>query len=191
MASLKGTKTEQNLLKAFAGESQARNRYTFAAKVADKAGLRQIAAIFRETADNELQHAKTFFRFLEGGAVEITAAYPAGVIGDTAENLLAAADGENEEWTDIYPEFAKVAREEGFDEVAVAFEMIAKVEKAHEDRYRKLLDALKNDKVFKREKPVRWKCEKCGYIHEGTEPPPVCPSCQHPTDYFIEDPANY
>ncbi|MBW2525453.1 MAG: rubrerythrin family protein [Deltaproteobacteria bacterium] len=184
MASIKGTKTEKNLLAAFAGESQARNRYTYAAGVARKEGYLQIAALFEETADNEKEHAKRFFKFLEGGATEITAAYPAGVIGTTAENLLAAAEGEKEEWTELYPAFAKTAKEEGFNEVAAAFTMIAKVEKEHEERYRKLLDNVKSEKVFKKDAPVRWKCRNCGYVHEGPEAPAKCPACVHPQSYF-------
>jgi rubrerythrin len=184
MSSIKGTQTEQNLLKAFAGESQAKNRYTFAAKVARKEGYVRIAELFEETALNEEQHAKTFFRFLEGGMVEITAAYPAGVIGTTAENLLAAADGENEEWTELYPHFAEVAQAEGFPKVAVAFRMIARVEKEHEDRYRALLARLEAGTLFERDEPVRWKCAKCGYVHDGKKPPKSCPGCQHPEGYF-------
>jgi rubrerythrin len=191
MPSLKGTKTEQNLLKAFAGESQARNRYTYAAKVARKAGFHQIAAIFEETADNEKQHAKVFFRFLEGGMVEITASYPAGIIDDTAGNLLAAAEGEHEEWTGLYRDFAAVADEECFADVADAFRMIGRVEKEHEARFRKLLDNVKNGKVFKKDAPVRWKCLECGYVHEGTEPPPMCPGCAHPKEHFEIDAVNY
>jgi rubrerythrin len=191
MPSLKGSRTEQNLLKAFAGESQARNRYTYAAKVARKAGFHQIAAIFEETADNEKQHAKVFFRFLEGGMVEITASYPAGIIDDTAGNLLAAAEGEHEEWTGLYRDFATVAKEEGFADVALAFEMIGRVEKEHEARFRKLLDNVKNGTVFRKRAPVRWKCRECGYVHEGTEPPPKCPACAHPTEHFEIDAGNY
>jgi rubrerythrin len=184
MPSIKGTQTEQNLLKAFAGESQAKNRYTYAAKVATKDGHLQIADFFLETAINEEQHAKTFFRFLEGGVVEITAAYPAGVIGTTAENLLAAAEGENEEWVELYPHFAEVAQAEGFPKVAAAFLMIAKAEKAHEDRFRALLAHLEAGTLLKRDEPVPWKCRKCGYVHEGTEPPAQCPACAHPPHYF-------
>ncbi len=191
MPSLKGTKTEQNLLKAFAGESQARNRYTYAAKVARKAGLIQVANIFEETADNERVHAKTFFRFLEGGMVEITAAYPAGVIGDTAANLEAAAAGEKEEWTELYPAFAETAKEEGFAEVAAAFKMIAKAEKAHEERYSKLLERVKNGTLYTREESVNWKCNNCGYVHQGNTPPEMCPACQHPKNYFEENAENY
>lgn len=184
MASVKGTKTEQNLLASFAGESQARNRYTFFSKVADKEGFKQIAAIFRETAKNEKEHAKRFFKFLEGGPVEITATYPAGVIGTTIENLTEAAEGEHEEWTELYPQAADTADEEGFPEVATAFRKIAEVEKAHETRYRKLLDNIKSGKVFKKDAPVRWKCRNCGYIHEGEEAVKVCPSCIHPQAHF-------
>ncbi|GET28145.1 rubrerythrin [Prolixibacter sp. SD074] len=188
---IKGTRTEQNLLKAFAGESQARNRYDMFAKIAKKEGYEQIAAIFQETALNEIAHAKRFFRFLEGGMVEITASYPAGVEGTTAENLLAAAEGENEEWTDLYPEFAKVAEEEGFKAAALAFRKIAEVEAEHEKRYRKLLENLENDLVFKKKKKVRWRCRNCGYIHEGEEALERCPACLHPKAYFEEENANY
>jgi len=191
MKSIKGTKTEQNLLKAFAGESQARNRYDFFAKQAKKEGLEQIAAIFEETAENERSHAKQFFRFLEGGMVEITASYPAGVIGNTLENLKAAAEGENEEWTHLYPEFARIAEEEGFKEVAAKFRIISKVEKAHEERYRKLYDNLENGKVFERDGKVTWKCRVCGYLHEGKKPPLNCPVCQHPQAYFEIEATNY
>ncbi len=184
MASIKGTKTEQNLLKAFAGESQARNRYNYFASIAKKEGLEQIAALFEETALNEKEHAKKFFKFLEGGMVEITASYPAGVISSTLDNLKAAADGENEEWTELYPEFAKIAEEEGFKDVAMAFKMIAKVEKAHEERYRKLYDNLQNGKVFKREGKVIWKCRNCGFLHEGMAAPQKCPACDHPQSFF-------
>jgi rubrerythrin len=191
MPSLKGTQTEKNLLAAFAGESQARNRYTYAASVARKAGMLQIAELFTETAENEKEHAKLFFKFLEGGMVEIAAAYPAGVIGDTAENLKAAAAGEHEEWSEIYPEFAEVARQEGFPEVAMAFTMIAQVEKAHEERYLKLLENVESGKVFKKDEPVRWKCRNCGYVHDGNEPPETCPACKHPKDYFEVKAENY
>ena len=191
MKSLKGTQTEQNLLKAFAGESQARMRYDYFAKQAKKEGLEQISAIFAETALNEKEHAKRFFKFLEGGMVEITAAYPAGVIGTTMENLKAAADGENEEWTELYPMFADIAAEEGFKEVAVAFRMIAKVEKAHEERYRKLYQNLEEGKVFKREGTLVWKCRNCGYLHEGKKAPKTCPACLHPQSYFEIQEKNY
>ena len=184
MASIKGSKTEQNLLKAFAGESQARNRYTYAAKVAKKEGFEQICALFTETAENEQQHAKTFFKHLEGGAVEITATYPAGIIGTTAENLLAAAEGEHEEWTDLYPAFADVAQEEGFKEVATSFRQIAKVEAWHEKRYRTLLDSVESRRVFEKPEKVKWICRKCGYVHEGVKALNKCPACQHPQAYF-------
>jgi len=191
MASIKGTRTEKNLLAAFAGESQARNRYTYAASVARKEGYLQIAELFLETAENEKEHAKRFFKFLEGGMVEITASYPAGVIGTTAENLEAAAAGEHEEWTKLYPEFAAIAKEEGFPEVATAFTMIARAEKAHEERYLKLLEKVRAQKVFKSEQPAHWKCRNCGYVHEGTEPPGKCPACQHPQEYFELHAENY
>ena len=184
VASLKGTETEKNLLAAFAGESQARNRYTYAAGVARKEGMLQIAEIFMETAENEKEHAKRFFKFLEGGMVEISAAYPAGVIDTTAGNLKASADGENEEWTELYPAFAAKADEEGFPEVAAAFTMIAKVEKEHEERYRKLLDNVEKGKVFTKDQPVQWKCRNCGYVHEGTGELEKCPACLHPQSYF-------
>ncbi|TAL68798.1 MAG: rubrerythrin family protein [Bacteroidetes bacterium] len=188
---LAGSKTEQNLLKAFAGESQARNRYEFFAKVAKAEGYEQIAAIFQETADNEKSHAKQFFRFLEGRPVEITATYPAGKIGTTIENLKASAEGENEEWTKLYPEFAKIAREEGFGEIASRFTLIAKIEAEHEKRYRKLLANIEEGCVFKREGKMRWKCRVCGYIHEGSTPPEKCPACMHPRAYFELDKENY
>ena len=191
MEGIKGTQTEQNLLKAFAGESQARMRYDYFAKQAKKEGLEQIAAIFEETAINEKAHAKKFFSFLEGGMVEIKAAYPAGVIGDTMANLKAAADGENEEWTELYPEFARIAEEEGFKEVAVAFKMIAKVEKAHEERYRTLYNNLQEGKVFEREDKIIWKCRNCGYLHEGSKALEKCPACQHPKAYFEIKESNY
>jgi rubrerythrin len=191
MASLKGTKTELNLLKAFAGESQARNRYTFFAKQAKKEGLEQISAIFMETAEQEKEHAKRFFKFLEGGMVEITAAYPAGIIGDTKENLQAAADGEKEEWAELYPEFARIAEEEGFKEVAVAFKMIAKVEAHHESRYRKLYDNLMAGKVFEKDGKVTWMCRNCGFIHEGTKAPKTCPACLHSQAYFEVHACNF
>ena len=191
MNSIKGTQTEQNLLKAFAGESQARMRYDYFAKQAKKEGLEQISAIFAETALNEKEHAKRFFKFLEGGMVEITAAYPAGVIGTTMENLKAAADGENEEWTELYPMFADIAEKEGFKEVAVAFRMIAKVEKAHEERYRKLYQNLDEGKVFEREGVLVWKCRNCGYLHEGKKAPKTCPACLHPQSYFEIQETNY
>jgi len=191
MKSLKGTQTEQNLLKAFAGESQARMRYDYFSKQAKKEGLEQISAIFAETALNEKEHAKRFFKFLEGGMVEITAAYPAGKIGTTLENLKAAADGEKEEWTELYPHFADVAEKEGFNDVATAFRKIAEVEKAHETRYRKLYDNLDSGKVFKRNGKIIWKCLNCGYLHEGEEAPKVCPACLHPQSYFEIFTENY
>ncbi len=184
MANLKGTETEKNLLASFAGESQARNRYTYFASVAKKAGFEQIAAIFTETADNEKEHAERFFKFLEGGELEITAAYPAGVIGDTAANLEAAASGENLEWTKLYKEAEETARREGFEEIANLFKEIAEVEEQHELRYRKLLKNVKEGKVFKKEKVVKWKCRNCGYVHEGEEAPGECPACAHPRSYY-------
>jgi len=184
MKSLKGTKTEKNLLAAFAGESQARNRYTFFASKAKKEGYEQIAGIFQETADNEKEHAEVFFKHLQGGMTEITASYPAGKIGTTEENLLAAAEGEKEEWGTLYPDFAKTAREEGFPKVAESFEEIGEVEEYHERRYRKLLDNVKKSKVFKKDKVVKWKCRNCGYVHEGKEAPDVCPACKHPQSYY-------
>ena len=190
MKSLKGTRTAENLLKAFAGESQARNRYTFYSSVADKEGFKQIKNIFIETADNKKEHAKRFYKFLLEGlkdglptSVEINAAYPVAQ-GTTLENLGAAAGGENEEWSELYPSFAKVADEEGFPEVAAAFKMIATVEKHHEERYRKLADNIKTDTVFKKSGKKRWKCENCGYIHEGESAPEKCPACVHPQAYF-------
>ena len=191
MASLAGTKTERNLLKAFAGESQARMRYDYFAKQAKKEGLEQISALFAETALNEKEHAKRFFKFLEGRPVEITATYPAGKIGTTLENLKAAADGENEEWTELYPEFARIAEEEGFKDVANAFKMIARVEEAHEKRYRKLYENLESGKVFKRDDKIVWKCRNCGYLHEGTSAPKTCPACLHPQSYFEILAENY
>ena len=184
MKSLKGTKTEKNLLAAFAGESQARNRYSFFASKAKKEGYEQIAAIFQETADNEKEHAEVFFKHLQGGEVEIIAGYPAGVIGTTAENLLAAAEGEKMEWGTLYPNFAKTAEEEGFPMVAHSFKEIGEVEADHERRYRKLLDNVKKKQVFKKDKVVKWKCRNCGYVHEGKEAPDVCPACQHKKSYY-------
>src|SRR4030067_1074405 len=173
--SIKSTRTEQNLLKAFAGESQARNRYTYFASAARKEGYEQISAIFLETAENEKEHAKIFFNYLEGGEVEITAGYPAGKIGDTKKNLEAAAAGENMEWTTLYADFAKIARAEGFNDVAVSFEQISKVEKFHENRYRKLIANIANSEVFKKKAPIKWHCINCGYVHEGAEAPKECP----------------
>jgi rubrerythrin len=189
--SIKGTRTEQNLLKAFAGESQARNRYTFFASVAKKEGYEQIASIFLETAEQEKEHAKRFFKFLEGGMVEITASYPAGIIGATSQNLLAAAEGELEEWEILYPEFAAIARNEGFPQVAFVFEMIAKVEVQHEIRYRKLLANILDGTVFKKPEETEWQCRNCGYVHTGTDAPDVCPSCLHPQAYFELMKKNY
>jgi len=191
MVTLKGSKTEQNLLKAFAGESQARNRYTYFASAAKKEGFEQIAAIFTETAENELEHAKVFFKHLEGGEVEITASYPAGMIGTTAENLLAAADGEKMEWGTLYPGFAETAKKEGFEKVAESFTEIGDVEEQHEKRYRKLLDNVKKGAVFKRGKEVEWKCRNCGYVHHGKEAPKVCPACSHPQSYYELRAENY
>jgi rubrerythrin len=181
---IKGTRTEKNLLASFAGESQARTRYTFFASKAKKEGYEQISAIFQETADNEKEHAERFFKFLEGGEVEINASYPAGVIGNTAENLEAAAAGEKKEWGMLYPDAAKVAEEEGFSEIARTFKEIANVEKYHERRYLKLLENVKSGRVFKRDKLVRWKCRNCGYVYEGTEAPEICPACAHPRSYY-------
>ena len=182
--SIKGTETEKNLLASFAGESQARNRYTYFASVAKKAGYEQIASIFLETADNEKEHAKRFFKLLEGGEVEIKASYPAGIIADTAVNLKAAADGENLEWTKLYKEAEDIARKEGFEEIAVQFKEIAEVEEQHEKRYRKLLKNVKENKVFKKDTIVKWKCRNCGYVHEGKEAPKECPACAHPQAYY-------
>jgi len=184
MPTLKGTQTEKNLLTAFAGESQARNRYSFFASQARREGYEQIAAIFAETAENEKEHAKRLFKFLEGGEVQIQAPFPAGVIGDTASNLEAAAKGENYEHTQMYPEFARVAREEGFPEIAAVFEAIAVAEREHERRYRALLENIREGKVFRKDRPVKWRCRNCGYVHEGTEAPERCPSCDHPRAYF-------
>jgi len=182
--SIKGTKTEKNLLAAFAGESQARNRYTYSASAAKKEGFEQIAHIFLETAENEKEHAKIFFKHLQGGEVEIKAAYPAGGIADTKKNLEAAAAGENMEWTTLYASFAKVAKEEGFPEVARSFEQIAKVEKFHESRYKKLIANIGGNEVFKKKVSVKWHCINCGYVHEGPEAPKECPACNHPQSYY-------
>lgn len=184
MKSIKGSKTEQNLLKAFAGESQARMRYTYFASVAEKEGYDYIASLFMETAEQEKEHAKRFFKFLEGGMVEITASYPAGIIGTTEQNLEAAAEGEYEEWHDLYPAFADIAEEEGFPGVAAAFRNIAKVEAEHEDRYRIVLDFVKNNSVFHRDEEILWQCRKCGYVHEGENAPKACPACLHPQAFF-------
>ncbi|MEA2046074.1 MAG: rubrerythrin family protein [Euryarchaeota archaeon] len=184
MDSLKGTRTEKNILTAFAGESQARNRYNFFASQAKKEGYEQISAIFSDTAENEKEHAKRLFKFLEGGDVEITAAFPAGVIGDTKENLKAAAAGENHEYTQMYPEFARIADEEGFQEIASVMRAIAVAEKEHETRYLSLIENIEEERVFKRDNVVKWRCRNCGYVHEGTEAPEECPACAHPRDYF-------
>ncbi len=189
--SVKGTQTEKNLLKAFAGESQARNRYTLFAKQAKKDGYEQVGAFFLETAENEYQHAKVFFNFLDGGAVEITATYPAGIVGTTEENLLAAAEGEHEEFVELYPEFARVALEEGFKKIALQFGRIAEIEKDHEMRYRQLLSNIENEKVFKRENKTTWYCRKCGHIHIGEKAPSACPVCAHPRAYFEIKKSNY
>ena len=191
MDNIKGTETEKNLLKSFAGESQARTRYDYFASQAKKDGFEQIAEIFAETALNEKEHAKRFFKFLEGGGVEITAMYPAGKIGTTVENLKAAAEGENEEWTKLYPAFAETAEKEGFAEVATAWRKIAEVEKAHEERYQKLLANIEAEKVFIKDEKVVWKCGNCGYLHEGTSAPDQCPSCLHPQSYFQVKENNY
>lgn len=191
---LKGSQTEKNLLKSFAGESQARMRYTYFASVAKKKGYEQISFIFTETADNEKEHAEIFFKHLkssEGEALEITAKYPAGKIGTTEENLLAAAEGEKEEHSELYPEFEKVAREEGFEEVADSFKEIAEVEEQHERRYRKLLANLENNSVFKKSEPVIWKCRNCGYLHNGDEAPNLCPACKHAQAYYEIFNENY
>ncbi len=181
---LKGSKTEKNLLTAFSGESQARNRYTYHASKAKKEGYMQIEAIFLETADQEKEHAKRLFKFLEGGEVEIAAAFPAGVIGPTADNLKAGAAGEHYEHTEMYPGFAKIARDEGFNEIASVFENIAVAEKGHEARYLALLENVEKGTVFKKDKPIKWRCRNCGFIHEGEAAPDKCPACDHPTDHF-------
>ena len=183
-ASAKGTKTEQNLLKSFAGESQARNRYTYFAGVARKEGYIQIADIFEETANQEKEHAKRFFSFLEGGDLEITACFPAGKIGSTAENLLASANGEREEHTELYPAFAVVAKEEGFPVIAALWTAVSVAEKQHEKRYRELLANIEADRVFKRDQDVVWRCRNCGYLHTGKEAPEACAACLHPKDHF-------
>lgn len=184
MPSIKGTETEKNLLKSFAGESQARNRYTYFASVAKKEGLVQISDIFLETAEQEKEHAKRFFKFLEGGELEVTAAFPAGITGTTAENLEAAANGEHEEWADMYPIFAAKAREEGFVAIATVWEKISIAEKQHEKRYRDLLNNLNEGKVFKKDGKVIWRCRNCGFIHEAEEAPNMCPACAHPQAHF-------
>ena len=184
MSTLKCTQTEKNLLCSFAGESQARMRYNYFASVAKKEGFEQIAAIFNETADQEKEHAKRFFKFLEGGMVEITATFPAGVIGTTAENLKAAAEGEHEEWTDAYPKFAEIAEQEGFIEIAKVFRAIASVEAEHEKRYRTLLELVETNRVFEREESITWQCRNCGYVLTGKRAPLKCPACAHPQAYF-------
>jgi rubrerythrin len=189
--SLKGTQTEKNLLAAFAGESQARNRYTFFASVARKEGYEQIANIFVETAGNEKEHAEVFFTYLQGGDVAIVAAYPAGIVAGTRANLEAAADGEKLEWSKLYVDMEKVARQEGFDEIATSFKEIAEVEEFHEKRYRKLAANVSKGEVFKRKAPVKWHCTNCGYVHEGTEAPSVCPACKHAQSYYELLAENY
>ncbi len=184
MKSLKGTKTEKNLLTAFCGESQARNRYDYFAKQAKKEGYVKIAKIFEETALQEKEHAKRLFKFLEGGEVEVKASFPAGRIGNTLDNLKAAAEGENYEHTSMYPEFANTAREEGFEEIAVCLDAIAVAEKYHEERYKAMIEDIENGTVFKKEEPVRWRCQNCGFTYEGKEPPEKCPACAHPRGYF-------
>lgn len=191
MKSVKGTQTEKNLLAAFAGESQARNRYTYFASAAKKEGYEQISAIFTETAENEKEHAKRFFKFLEGGDVEVVAAFPAGVIGATVVNLAAAAAGENHEHTALYPEFARIANAEGFPEIATVFRHIAEVEKHHEKRYRKLIGNLEKDRVFRRSEVQSWKCRNCGYVHQGTDAPEKCPACDHPKAHYELLAENY
>jgi rubrerythrin len=188
---LKGSQTEKNLLAAFAGESQARNRYTFFASVAKKEGYEQIGGIFEETLANEKEHAELFFKHLKGGIVEITASYPAGVIGSTIDNLKAAAEGEKMEWGSLYPNFGDIAQQEGFPEIAANFRMVAKVEAYHERRYNKLVESLEQGKVFKKDQPIKWKCRNCGFVFEGKEAPEKCPVCAHPKAYFEEWVENY
>lgn len=191
MSKLKGSKTEQNLLASFAGEAQARNRYTYFASAAKKEGYEQISGIFLETAENEKEHAKVFFKHLEGGDVTITASYPAGVIGNTEANLLAAAEGEKLEWSKLYLDAEKIAREEGFDKIADSFKEIAEVEEQHEKRYRALLKNVKEGKVFKKDASVKWHCRNCGYVHEGKDAPEKCPACTHPRSYYELLAENY
>ncbi|HJC79383.1 MAG TPA: rubrerythrin family protein [Candidatus Alistipes merdipullorum] len=191
MKSIKGTMTEQNLLKAFAGESQARNRYTFFASVAKKEGYEQIAGVFMETAEQEKEHAKRFFKYLEGGPLTITASYPAGIIGTTTENLLAAAEGEHEEWDVLYAEFGDVAEKEGFPEIANTFRQIAKVEAEHEKRYLKLLSRITDGNFFVRDNEIWWQCRNCGYVIKAKEAPLKCPACAHPQSYFEPKKENY
>jgi rubrerythrin len=189
--SIKGTQTEKNLLTAFAGEAQARNRYTYFASKARQEGYEQIANIFAETAENEKEHAEVFFKYLEGGDVEITGTYPAGVIGDTLSNLKAAAKGEREEWSEIYADMEKTAREEGFEQIAVSFKEISEVEEFHEARYLKLAANVAAGEVFKKKTTVKWHCTNCGYVHEGPEAPAVCPACKHPRAYYEVLAENY
>ena len=189
--SIGGTRTEKNLVAAFAGESQARNRYTYFASAARKEGFEQIANIFIETAENEKEHAKIFFKYLEGGDVEIIAGYPAGIIKDTRSNLEVAAAGEKMEWTVLYADFAKIARDEGFPEIALSFDQIARVEKFHESRYRKLISNIASGQAFKREAPVKWHCTNCGYVFEGAEAPQECPACKHPQAFYEVLAENY
>lgn len=191
MPSIKGTQTEKNILTAFAGESQARNRYTYFASVAKKEGYELISAMFLETANQEKEHAKRLFKFLEGGTAEITATFPAGIIGDTVANLEASAQGENEEWTDMYPKFAAVAREEGFPQIAAVMENIAIAEKQHEKQYRDLWKHLTEGTMFKRDDVVIWRCRNCGFIYEGKEAPKACPACNHPQAHFEVLRADY
>lgn len=191
MAGIKGTETEKNLLAAFAGESQARMRYDYFASVAKKEGYEQISAIFAETADNEREHAKVFFKYLEGGEVEITASYPAGIIGDTLSNLKAAAAGEKLEWGTLYPDFAKTADEEGFGDVAYSLREIAEVEEYHERRYNLLIERMENGEVFKRDQSIKWKCRNCGYVHDGLAAPEECPACKHPQAFYEPWAENY
>lgn len=191
MKSIKGTETEKNLLKSFAGESQARTRYTFFASKAKKEGFEQIAAVFAETADQEKEHAERFFKFLEGGEVEITASYPAGVISSTLDNLKEAACGENEEWSILYPAFADVAEKEGFKEIAEAYRKISEVEAEHERRYRVLLGRVESGRVFERDEEIVWQCRNCGYLYTGTEAPDLCPACLHPKAYYEPAKTNY
>ena len=191
MKSIKGTQTEKHLLMSFAGESQARMRYTMFASTAKKEGYEQISAIFLETAEQEKEHAKKFFSYLEGGPVEITATFPAGIVGTTAENLKAAAEGENEEWTDAYPHFADVAEAEGFPAIAATFRKIAKVEAELEKRYLRLLEKVEAGTVFSREEEISWQCRNCGHVHVGKDAPKMCPTCAHPQAYFEEEKQNY
>ena len=191
MKSIKGTRTEKNLLASFAGESQARNRYTYFASVAKKAGYEQIAAIFLETAENEKEHAKVFFKYLEGGDLEITASYPAGRIGDTVSNLEAAAAGEKLEWSKLYLDAGNIARQEGFEDIAASFKEISEVEEQHEKRYRKLIKNISEDKVFKKNTVVKWHCRNCGYVHDSATAPDQCPACKHPQAYYEVLAENY